>query len=240
MGMSNKILLALQFWDGDKEQAMKNARLIADLQGKPSDQADFLFMARFDCEQDISTVTRVSSKFETHVVTNRRRRGQGWPHGCNDLWFGVMDWVYCQKEAKRIPDYKAVLTFEADAIPLSPNWINQLHAEWDKAKVPVVGALQKSPGPHINGNAMFSGDLKFLHWVSREVGGCTPVGGWDYVLARDFQKRGWADAKSMRSDWQMKTMAPERFEELLKQQVTFHHGCKDDSGIRHVRSRFIS
>lgn len=240
MGMSNKILLALQFWNGDKEQAMKTARLIADLQTGFSEQADFLFMARFDAEQDHSTVTKLSSKFNTHVVTNRRRRGTGWPYGCNDLWFGTMDWVYGHKEANKIPDYKAVLTFEADAIPLSANWITQLHTEWDTAKKFVVGALQKAPGPHINGNAMFSGDMKFLHWVSRQVGGCSPMGGWDYLLAKEFQRRGWADAKSMRSEWQMKTMTEDRFTELLKQNVTFHHGCKDDSGIRHVRSRFLS
>jgi len=236
--MSDKILLALQYWEGDREQAMKVARLIADLEPRFCEKADFLFVARFDCTHDLAAIKHVSAKFNVHHYINRQR-GQLWPHGCNSLWFGTMDWVYSYGEAERIPPYKAILTFEADACPLAPNWITELSNFWDRAKQKVVGPLLFSPGEHINGNAMFSGDKGFLKWISRDVGGCTPHGGWDYILAPEFKKRGWADCPKMRSWWKTPTTDYAKFEELSQQHAVFLHGVKDDSMINHVRRRFL-
>ncbi len=236
--MSEKILLALQFWDGDKAQAMNLARLIADLEPRHSDKADFLFVSRFDCAHDMETVKHVSKKFNVHTYINRQR-GQMWPHGCNSLWFGTMDWIFSYGEADRIPPYKAILTFEADCAPLAPNWITELSREWDKAKVKVLGALLKAPGEHVNGNALFSGDKAFLKWISRDIGGCTPHGGWDYILAPEFKRRGWANSNLFRSWWNTKTVSQETFQDLSKQGAVFFHGCKDESLLGHVRRRFL-
>lgn len=236
----SKLLLALQYWEGDKEQAGKLARLMADLEPGRSDQADLLLVSRFDCTHDVEVIRHVSAKFNTHVYINRFRRGTGWPHGCNDLWFGTMDWLYAESECKRVPDYKAILTFEADSCPLAPNWISQLSAEWDRLQpAKVVGSLLQAPGEHINGNAMFSGDKAFLKWVARDVGGCTPHGGWDYVLAPEFKKRGWADSPFMRSFWGTKSMGAEQLKGLQVGGVSFLHGVKDDSVIRAVREAFV-
>jgi hypothetical protein len=238
-----KILLALQFWKGDRDQAMRVARLIADLEPRHSEFADFLFVSRFDCEQDISTIEYVSTKFNTHTYVNRHRRGTGWPHGCNDLWFGTMDHVYSFSEAKRFPPYKAVLTFEADACPLVPNWHRELSRLWDQHATPkgvkMFGAKVEYPLPHINGNAMFSGDLKFLYWISRLIGGCDPTKGWDFILAKDFKREGWADCPMMKSHWQKKTMPDEEIEALRSAGIVFLHGVKDDSVISHMRKKFV-
>lgn len=233
---NKKLLLGLVFWDGDKDMAMKVARLIADLQPEISDEADFLFMARFDCPQDQETIRYVSRKFNTHFATNRRR-GVGWPHGCNDLWFGMMDWIYSYRQADRIPDYKAVLSFEADSCPLSPDWIKAVSQAWDKAKVTTYGPLVENP-VHVNGNRLSSCDMEFLHWISREVGGCTPQAGWDYILHDEFVKKGLKDAKEMRSWWNTPTITKPVYDKLLRQGVKFLHGCKDDSVIQHVRTKF--
>jgi hypothetical protein len=238
----NKILIALQFWEGDKRPAMNLAKLIADLEPRKSEAADFLLVSRFDCVHDMDVVRHVSQKFNVHHYVNRRR-GTGWPHGCNELWFGTLDWVFAMSEAKRIPPYKAVLTFEADCAPLSPHWIERLSATWDEAQAKkqakVVGAFQQYPGPHINGNAMFSGDKGFLRWIAREKGGCSPQGGWDYILSPEFRKRGWADTPLIRSWWQSKTVTKEMFDQLLTEEVALFHGCKDDSLIKHVRRKFL-
>ncbi len=236
--MSNKILLALQFFDGDREQAMKVARLIADLEPRHSEYADFLFTSRFDSSHDLDTIKYVSSKFNVHTYVNRQR-GKLWPMGCNSLAFGTLDWVFSYGEADRIPPYKAVLLFEADACPLAPNWISELSQFWDKANKKVVGPLLQHPGEHINGNCLLSGSKEFLKWIARDVGGCTPHAGWDYVMASEFKKRGWADCPRMKSWWQTPSLSYEQFEELSRQGVVFFHGCKNDSLIEHVRKRFI-
>lgn len=98
--------------------------------------------------------------------------------------------------------------------------------------------MQTSPGLHVNGNAMFSGDKAFLHRIARQISGCAPHAGWDYVLAPEFKKQGWADCAKMRSWWAYPTMPRETFEDLLRQDVVFHHGTKDDSVLRHVRQKY--
>lgn len=236
---SDRLLLALQFYHRDQPQAMKVARLIADLEPRFKDNADFLFSARFDCPHDTETVKYVSKKFKTFTFTNRRR-ATGWPFGPNELWFGTMDHVYSMNEARRMPLYKAILTFEGDSVPTIPHWINRLSEGWDAARpAKIVGALQSSPGPHVNGNAMFSGDHKFLYWIARKVGGCSPHGGWDFVLASRFKKWGWADCPAMRSYWGMPTISRADIDNLVRQNVAFLHGVKDNSAIEHVWTKFI-
>lgn len=236
-----KILLALQFWSGDQAQAMQVARLIADLEPRMCERADFLFVSRFDCAHDQDTVAYCSRKFKmrTHVS---RRRATGWPFGCNELWFETMQYVYEHTVAdKRIPDYKAVLTFEADAAPLHPNWISVLSDNFDDSRpANIVGSLLQHPDTHVNGNAMFSCDLDFTHWVSRQLCGCAPSGGWDFILAPKFKVWGWKNSPVMRSWWQTPTLEESRYEALLGQQVAFLHGVKDLSVLEHVRKKYLT
>lgn len=244
----SKILLALQFWEQDKAAAMQVARLVADLEPKHSDLADFLFVARFDCTQDPATIAYVSKRFNTFSYVNKHRRGQGWPFGCNELWFGTVDHAYTQMQAKLMPDYKAILTFEADGYPLTPDWISRLHDEWDRLHAKganIIGAMTP-PGPpatagvHINGNCMVSGDPEYLHWLARKLGGCPPGGGWDYILAPEFKRRGWADCPGMKSYWHAPSMQKPFFDRIRKEGVFFCHGVKDQSVIQLVRSAFLS
>lgn len=238
-----KILLALQYWAGDKAQAMELARLIADLEPRHSDDVDFLFVSRFDCDHDLKTVDYVSTKFKVFHHINRHRRGTGWPAGCNDLWFGTMDFVYSWTEAKLMPEYDFVLTFEADCSPLGPHWYRPLMKAWTEAnrKKPVnmLGAMVEHPAPHVNGNAMFSGKLPYLHEISRKIGGCSPIHGWDFYLTRDFSRLGWGNCDHIKSFWQRKTMTPEEVDGLITSGVTFLHGVKDYSVLEYVRKRFI-
>jgi hypothetical protein len=242
MNPPSKFLLALQFWAGDKDKAMQTARLIADLQPKRDERFEFLFSARFDCGQDIDTVRYVSSKFATHTFINKNRRGEGWPHGPNELWFGTVDHVFDYCQGQRFPRYRAILTFEADAYPLVPNWLSVLATEWHTAEakgVKMLGSMQPYPAQHVNGNCLISGDSKYLHWISREVGGCTPHGGWDYALREDFKRKGWSDCPAMKSYWGSKTSTPAFLKRISEEGAVFLHGVKDESVVSYVRDRYL-
>jgi hypothetical protein len=238
---SNKILLALQFWKGDRDQAMRMARYVADLAPEFSDQADFLFSARFDCPHDSETVKYVSRKF--NVWTHQcRRRGVGWPHGCNELWFGTMAWIHSMIETLRMPHYKAVLTFEADCVPMRRDWLTHFHREWDRAneKKPtyVLGAKLMAPGEHINGNALFSTRLDFLRWLSKDIVSANSSAGWDYWLAPEFKQWGWAVMPNHLSYWNTKSLPEEVIEDLFRKDIVFLHGVKDDSVLDAARAKF--
>lgn len=94
------------------------------------------------------------------------------------------------------------------------------------------------PGPHINGNALISGKPNFLHWIARRVGGVRPGGGWDYVLARDFARIGWADIPGIKSIYNQPTFSPEQYADFIKNEWIWIHGGKDNSLIRMGRERF--
>ena len=49
---SGKLVLCTQFWAGDRDAAMRNARRIADNESKFRDDAEFLFVSRFDSTRD--------------------------------------------------------------------------------------------------------------------------------------------------------------------------------------------
>jgi hypothetical protein len=238
---TNKILLALQFWKGDQAQAMRLARFIADLSPEFCEQADFLFSARFDCPQDPETVKYVSRKFNVWTY-QCRRRGVGWPQGCNELWFGTMSWIQGSIEALKLPHYRAVLTFESDCVPMQRNWITQLRGDWDKAQAKkpayVMGAMLRSPGEHINGNAMFSTELNFLRWLAKDVVSASSFVGWDYCLAQEFKKWGWAESKGMHSYWNSKTLPPDAIANLWRENLFFMHGIKDDSLLNSAKEKF--
>ncbi len=238
--MDHKFLIALQFWEGDKAHAMELAKFLADLEPTHSDQADFLFAARFDCKPDPTVVTHVSRKFNTHTLISRRR-GIGWPDGCNELWFSVMEWAESMIKAKKIPHYKAIFTIEADSCPIQKDWVPKISALWDKANeksmVVMAGALVE-PGPHINGNALMSCHPKFLYWVARRVGGSTPGVGWDFSMARDFRRQGWANLTQVKSIYNTPTFSKQQFDDMRKNDWIWIHGCKDSSLIRMGREEF--
>lgn len=239
-----KLLIALQFWEGDKAMAMKVARLIADLETRHSDRADFLFSSRFDTGHDPQTVQYVNRRFNTTTHICKNWRGTGWPFGCNQVWLGTHDFIYDQMNAKKMPDYKAILTLEADACPLRPDWIARLSDAWDKANVKCLGALI-SPGPHstggkhINGNALVSGDLTFLYTLTRRIGGCNPGGGYDYLLAPFFMKEGWANCPLIRSHWHAPTATDDFLDRLVKEEACHLHGIKDESVHKYVRKKYL-
>lgn len=238
--MDRKILIALQYWDGDRTRALELARFLADLEPMHTDLADFLFMARFDSSLDPAVVAHVARKFNVYSRVSKRR-GVGWPCGCNELWFSVMEWVESMIRAKKVPAYKAIFTCEADGAPIQRDWIARLSAEWDRVNKPkpivMAGALVQ-PGPHINGNALMSGEPNFLTWIARRVGGVAINTGWDYRLANDFQKRGWADIPGIKSIYNTPTFSQDQYNAMVSSGWVWIHGCKDTSLICMGRARF--
>lgn len=240
---SNKILIVLPFWAGDKARAMKLARLLADIEPAHSNEADILFVSRFDCTHGEQTVKHVSRKFNVHKYTSKKR-GTGWPSGCNSLFFGSMEWVYHKMNAGHVPGYKAIFNMGADTAPLAKNWISQLVGAWDKKPVFVGGPMVDGSGQnrtHINGDAlMLSGDLKFLKWLAMDVGDIKAPAGWDWILAGDFERWGWADFSFVKSYWRYPTVFTQsEWDVHVSRGTSIIHGVKDDSLIELARKNLV-
>lgn len=240
-GYSNKILITIPFWSQDREQAGYLARLLADLEPGHSSLADILFVARFDAKHDPETVKYASRKFNCYTHTSARQE-TGWPHGCNGIFFGSLEFIYHKMEAKQIPHYKAFLMCEADTVPLRKHWLSWLHGEWAKRSSSCIsGALISHPEhPHINGGCcLITGELKFLKWLTKIASGIHVKAGWDWYLADEFYRRGWSDIPGIRSLWNTPTFTKEEIENLREEGAVLLHGCKDLSALTYARELLI-
>lgn len=160
---------------------------------------------------------------------NSPKRETGWPQGCNGLWFASMEWAYGMISEKKCPAYKAIFTCEADGGPIVRNWVERLSQEWDRVNkekpVCLAGPLTMIPGEHINGNAMVSGNVNTLRWITRELNGGI-AGGWDYVLAPEFKRRGWANIPGIRSYYGSSYYTQEQYAQMVIDDLTWVHGDK--------------
>lgn len=243
---SHKILVMLSYWEGDKNIAMQLARLITDCQHRwpgVSDTADFLFVARFDCKHDQSTIEYVAKRFKVHTHTSKHR-GTGWPDGCNGILFGGMEFVYHKMAAGQIPLYKAIFNIESDSIPVDLDALQRISRLWDSfgSKICFAGAWLEngvSPGlGHINGGScLITGDLTFLKWFALRAS-ARFNGGWDYFLAPEFQKRGWEKVSKIRSYYRTQ-ITEDIFLKLREEEILWFHGSKDDAGIKLCRKHLL-
>ncbi len=227
-----KTLLAIQYFDKEWPLVYQLAQTMCAFQPELSQNAGVLFSARFDSKIPDYAVKEVSRHF--HVYTHiSRRRAAGWPFGCNELWFDTMQWLYEMQVAGSFLDYDTVMCLEADDTPLWPDWVARLRATWAALPSPKVAMGHVVPDytRHINGNAMFSLEKRFMSGIVR-IGGCRPDIGWDCMMAPFFFRQGGYDTPAIRSWYAKKTITKEEIQRLKNDGCVLLHGVKDGSGLK--------
>jgi hypothetical protein len=245
---TNKILIALSFWKGDKSEAMLLARLLADLEPQYSTIADFAFVARQDCKHDRDTVGYVAKKFNTHTVTSNRPE-TGWPNGCNGVFFGLVDWTLRGISSAKIPAYSAIFVCASDTAPITRDAIQFIYAQWNllqSRRVSVAGAMVPTSiaGPdksHINGDCfLMSGHPDFLFWLAKRAGQVIRRGGgFDWILAPEFEQRGWANIPEIVSHYRRPPFAEGEWETYVNQGIKWVHGVKGSSLLQLARKKLL-
>ena len=242
--MVNKMLAVLSYWQGDRVAASNLTKLIADLEERHNGFVDFLIVHRFDCQPDLDAVKYLSRKFNVRVYRSPRR-GVGWPDGCNDIWFGAVEWVFHMMEAQRLPHYAALLNLEADVVPMDRNWLRAIAQRWDslnRAKRLVqAGSLVNMGGKeHVNAVSVITGDFNFLRWLNRVGSSNFRGGGWDFALAPQIKQFGYANMPEIKLDWNLKTFDPDRWDAERQKGTVLFHGCKDDSLLTLAREKLLT
>lgn len=243
-----KILVALQFWAGDRAHAESLAKFLADFQQGHSEDADVLLVNRFDCPPlSHRAIDSLSRKFNVFQYKTKSRL-TGWPTGCNGLWTSTIEWVRSMCYGGKAPHYKAVFTCEADGAPIHRDWILRLHNGWDRvnslSQVVIAGPMVGIDGPdtpmavHINGNCLYSGRRDALDWALRTVPTVHPMAGWDYAMRGEFAKKGWANLEEMRSYYNSSSFTPLEYKKMLEDQLAWVHGDKSGILIKYGREHF--
>lgn len=249
------LILNIQFWAGDKDQAMALARLIADLEPAFRHDVIVMFTARFDCTHDESTIDYVSNKFQTIRYTTKRK-ATGWPNGPNQMMACSYEKIVEEWKKGRLEGAEAVMMVEADCVPLHKDWINMLAKEYRESGKRFLGAWLKKGDAnceHVNGNCIMSIDFwkkcrSIFHPPSR--------GGWDATLAYAIlpnahpSKLIWSDYQlgMPHNPWKGDNFLwePKRYgcRDNALYGIDLHpvwfHGIKSMNGIKAVRKRLLN
>lgn len=234
------MLLALQYYKGDMDQAMKLARLIADNEPKRCKLAEFAFCARYDTEFDDDTIEYVAKKFRVHQYKSTRK-AVGWPNGCNALWHATTQWAF-EKKIKDRELWDSILTFEADCLPLHRDWIFILNEKFKLYGRKVLGCHIPNPegcrNPlHVNGNAVFP-----IEMVQTLRIHSTPTGAsWDVYHSKAIMKISVDDGCIKSEHGTRHEVTAETLLKPSKNHASpiFHHGCKHESGLKIAREMLI-
>lgn len=248
------LILNLQFYSGDQQQAMELARLIADMEVEKRYDVTFLFSARFDATHDQATIDYVSNKFPVRFITCTNRKGTGWPAGPNDLFSDSYQECIKMVRDGTIKDRTAVLFMEADCVPLSSDWISRLIEEYKGCGKKVLGAwisYDQCGIEHINGNCIISLDF---YKTYRQIFQCRSREAWDATHRFALMAQG-APSRLIWSDYHLNTdrnpwkgekylFEPKRYStmdaKLYGEELrpVWMHGLKGLVGIEAVRKKF--
>ena len=231
---AKKLILALQYWRGDYEQAMSFARFVASLEKAFREDVVVWFVPRFDApEPDRATVAAVQARFRTESYRTKRR-GTGHPSGCNDMWHDLVGeaWRRCLQVKGFQDAHHGVYSIEADNVPLRADWLDAILAEWREAlaagKV-VLGCRMESPAPHINGNLLF---VPELFGKVRGLEGCPSQYAWDVFHAPKWLDK--AGESKLIANFYRATDVPKKklYEAKGAAKYAVVHGVKDDSALQ--------
>lgn len=191
------LVIALGYWAGDLEQALRLARLIGSIEPRRRDDVVFAFCPRFDVEWDAAqqaTFLEVGRKFGVCKMLQRPpREGVEWatshPDACNQLVASTLSQL---AEAWRAGQSNAHSVFlcEPDGVPLRRDWIDRLKYAHDwtmRDHLSVTGPWVERPVPHLNGSMI----VHFSTWFDCPSIRETPAGhGWDLMHAHALWSRG--------------------------------------------------
>ncbi len=240
---TRKLIVALQFWEGDKAKAMRLARFIADLEPKKNDLVDFAFVARFDEKHDPDTIAYVSRKFNVWTLTGTRRT-VGWPDGCNDLALDLLQQSAMRSRPRGVwANHKALYLIESDVMPVDRDWLRRISDEWDVAQEHdkfVLGSWSPyhSPVGHINGNLLIAPDVVFK---IKGLESCPFRAGWDAYFGPKFAPYWWKSVL-LQNHYDYRTNIPPEILWSCVDGVTppaVVHGVKDNSAEMQVREKLF-
>ena len=228
------LLIALQYWNGDREQALRLARHLADIEPEFRKDVCLEFVLRFDATApSMETLAYVGKKFKT-TVYRCKRRGQGHPDGCGDVWHDFVNemWARFLRVRWFTDNIDKVMFYEGDNVPLSKTWINEIVAEWEEARAEgkfILGCWSKEgyESGHINGACFVTVPDLFNRIKGLE--GCPSGVAWDVFHGPKFEPHWFKSKKMINLYKSVGVLKSALFDKKGKPKFANCHGAKDRS-----------
>ncbi len=185
-----KMILCLPYAPHEVKQARELVRLWVDLEPSFNTDVALALVSRFDIQpshigQDIIDLAKTKFNVLLHKC---KRKGIGWPEGCNQLEVGAYEW-FVESNRGNLYDSPYILFAEADTVPLRPTWLDEIVKEAYDAKAIILGAyfVKEDGCAHINGNCVIHRDF----WKQcREIWTISNWIGWDVAIGKCALKIG--------------------------------------------------
>lgn len=231
-----KLVLVLQFHEGDRDKAMQLARFIAEIEHAPRTDVEILLASPIGCVPDNETFRLLREKFKVGADTVCHRKGHqksGWPAGPN----GTVEYLFDMGRRWAKPgDYwdgvDGLILIEPDCVPTHAFWLNALKSEWEKALSAdkwMMGSWRNSGGPygHINGNCVINPRIGALINTAGIIGDDLA---WDCAIA-PYVKDRWFITGAIKNCFQSYDAT---WDVMIKPEVgdeapVLVHGFKDNS-----------
>jgi hypothetical protein len=206
----------------------------ADLPAAPADPRRIKVVVQY-CDKDIGQQKRlVQWIVDTSTVPELRYSpGDKYPKGPNDTALALM--------RENWDGVKAVLLLEPDCVPVAPDWLERLSAEWDRASAAgklIMGSwhpinINHPTMGHLNGNLIFDARLAQKITIP-DVPDQHP---WDTFLAATFQPY-WCRTGLIKNLNRHKTATQRQLSEpeCGKVPPVLIHGVKDESVWNYAKS----
>lgn len=236
-----RLLIVLQYWEGDKQAVIEQASLIADLERFQNKQADIMLFRRNDASvmpQDI--IQKLKSKFlNVFDVKSRRLNVSGYPYGANEMFYDLASLV--GNAPIYTSNYFAFINLESDCCPTKPGWINDLVEEFRRANAEgyrVIGHLNQKPVKHFNGVCVY--DIDLINLTGNKLVGGPANSAYDIHHAETILPIA-KDTPLIVLDFKRPTItAEDLFSPIKGLPCALFHGVKDSSAIQAVRSKYVT
>lgn len=242
-GNHQKLLIFLQYYEGDKAEMEDLGSLIADLERVRNRAADIMVFRRFDASEFSSAVIqKLKDKFDNvYVETSRRRDAKGYPFGPNQMWSDIV--TLMGQVPKWRDNYYAFLPLESDCTPLRPGWIAELIEEFKLAKsknFAAVGHVHTNPIEHLNGVAVYDSNLWKIVGGNR-LNGSDPQVPYDLYHRKSILPIAYNTPLVM-MEYQRPTITAEDLFQPWKNGLipAMFHGVKDYSAREAVRAKYVT
>jgi hypothetical protein len=234
------IALCLQTCPLDTDAAMDLARLICQLEKETRDNTEFFLVYRRDCDPRLPKFFEglAAMRFARLKACMARNHDIGWPGGSNMLASCAMMEMSSLRNLGLCLS-PAYLLFEPDSVPMGPDWIDRLSAEWDvteKAGKQAFGHWHQQGDAstlHMNGNAVFRTDFYDKQGIF--IG--PALQGWDYFYREKLI--GVSRDSDLIYQWYgCPSITLETLSGIKKNGITpaLFHGVKDSSARKNVRA----
>lgn len=234
------MLCVLAFHKGDKEAARTLLQWIVELGGVSKHELALVPAMGLAVMDLVEIVEKSFTK--VHII-EMYEDAQGWPQGPNKMW-EIAARTIANPHPKALPKPQPWLWLEPDAVPLVPEWMDKIEAEYTEKKMPFMGDIVEDDPQH-NVEKHMSGIGVYPPQVDCYTARMLALGpeAWDTFFRGEFLPYTAETKLIQHLFWQSHnpTVAPTFPDQsslsLLQKDAVIFHRVKDSSLIDRLREK---